>query len=153
MDFGTKADILVIFANAIDTVGEDGSKIRGCSIHYVFVNTPAASRTVEDVTKPVGMQRGKSWLDYDIRRKVRVAPAIYEGTFEMSVGSDGKPTLKLVDIGYKCHVEFVPYHIPAVEYPGMVSCDSPTLSALQEALKQLNASADAEAKSGKKASG
>ena len=38
MDFSQKCDILVFFANAIDTIGEDGSKIRGCTIHYVFLN-------------------------------------------------------------------------------------------------------------------
>lgn len=27
-------------------------------------------------------------------------PGIYDGTFEMTVGSDGKPVLKLVDVDF-----------------------------------------------------
>lgn len=150
MDFTTKTDILVFFANAIDTVGEDGSQIKGCSIHYVFMNTLSSRAVVDDVRKPVGMQRGKSWMDYGMRSKVRIAPAIYEGTFEMAVGSDGKPSLKLVDIGYKSNVEFVPYLVPAVEHPGMIHCDAPSSSELQAVLEQLSHSAEADPKSGKK---
>lgn len=150
MDFTTKTDILVFFANAIDTVGEDGSQIKGCTIHYVFMNTLSSRSIVEDVRKPVGMQRGKSWMDYEMRSKVRIAPAVYEGTFEMAVGSDGKPSLKLVDIAYKSNVEFVPYLVPAVEHPGMVKCDAPSSSELREALKQLERPAEADPKAGRK---
>lgn len=137
MDIGlsSKCDILVFFANAIDTTGEDGSKIRGCTIHYVFLNTVMAVQSEYDITKPVGMQRGKSWLDYEMRNKVLIAPAIYEGTFEMGVGSDGKPTLKLVDIAYKANVRFVPYSLPGLDLPGMVPCDAPSSADLMEALK------------------
>lgn len=146
MDIGltSKCDILVFFANAIDTTGEDGSKIRGCTIHYVFLNTVMAVQSEYDITKPVGMQRGKSWVDYQMRDKVRIAPAIYEGTFEMGVGSDGKPTLKLVDIAYKANVQFVPYSLPGLELPGMVSFDAPSSAELREALKVLEKSAEPE---------
>lgn len=137
MDFKTKTDILVFFANAIDTKGEDGSQIRGCTIHYVFMNNVMGVQSEYDVTKPVGMQRGKSWVDYQMRDKVRIAPAIYEGTFEMAVGSDGKPSLKLVDIAYKSNVQFVPYVLPGLDLPGMVPCDAPTSTDVREALKAL----------------
>ncbi len=141
MDFTTKTDILVFFANAIDTVGEDGSNIKGCTIHYVFINSVSALTADDvdyDILKPVGMQRGKSWVDYGMRDRVRVAPAIYEGTFNMSVGSDGKTVLKLVDISYKSHVCFVPYLISSVSYPGMLPCDAPSSYELKEALARVN---------------
>ena len=142
MDFKTKTDILVFFANAIDTKGEDGSSIRGCTIHYVFMNNVMGVQSEYDITKPVGMQRGKSWVDYQMRDKVRIAPAIYEGTFEMAVGSDGKPTLKLVDIAYKSNVYFVPYVLPGLDLPGMVPCDAPTSEEVMEALAAMKKPAE-----------
>lgn len=142
MDFKTKADVLVFFANAIDTKGEDGSQIRGCTIHYVFLNNMIGVQSEYDLTKPVGMQRGKSWVDYQMRDKVRIAPAIYEGTFEMAVGSDGKPTLKLVDIAYKSNVQFVPYVLPGLDLPGMVPFDAPTSEEVREALETLKKPAE-----------
>lgn len=142
MNLTSKADILVFFANAIDTTGEDGSKIRGCTIHYVFMNTVMAAQSEYDIEKAVGMQRGKSWVDYAMRDKVRIAPAIYEGTFEMAVGSDGKPTLKLTDIAYKSHVRFVPYVIPGLELPGMIPCDAPDSSSVMAALDTLKVPAE-----------
>ncbi len=144
MGFLQKCDILVFFANAIDTIGEDGSKIRGCTIHYVFLNQMYAVQSEYDITKPVGMQRGKSWVDYAMRDKVRLAPAIYEGTFEMAVGSDGKPSLKLTDIAYKSNVRFVPYRVEGLELPGMVSCDAPDFLSVQRVLNMLNEPAEPE---------
>ncbi len=141
MNLTSKADILVFFANAIDTTGEDGSRIYGCTIHYVFLNTMISAQSEYDITKAVGMQRGKSWVDYNMRDKVRIAPAIYEGTFEMAVGSDGKPTLKLTDIAYKSHVQFVPYVLPGLELPGMIPCDAPDSASVRAALDSLKAPA------------
>lgn len=142
LNLTSKTDILVFFANAIDTTGEDGSRIYGCTIHYVFLNTMVSAQSEYDITKPVGMQRGKSWVDYNMRDKVRIAPAIYEGTFEMAVGSDGKPTLKLTDIAYKSHVQFVPYILPGLELPGMIPCDAPDSSSVRAALATLKAPAE-----------
>lgn len=139
MNLTSKADILVFFANAIDTTGEDGSRIYGCTIHYVFLNTMVSAQSEYDITKSVGMQRGKSWVDYNMRDKVRIAPAIYEGTFEMAVGSDGKPVLKLTDIAYKSHVQFVPYILPGLELPGMIPCDAPDSASVRAALDTLKA--------------
>lgn len=141
MNLTSKADILVFFANAIDTTGEDGSKIRGCTIHYVFLNTMMSAQSEYDIEKAVGMQRGKSWVDYIMRDKVRIAPAIYEGTFEMTVNSDGKNILKLIDIAYKSHVQFVPYVIPGLELPGMIPCDAPDSASVRAAFDSLKASA------------
>ncbi|MCD8039809.1 MAG: hypothetical protein LUE96_12120 [Lachnospiraceae bacterium] len=95
MDFTTKSDILVFYVNAIDSKSDDGSQIRGCSVHYLFWGdgTQLAPTSEPDITKPIGMMRGKSWIDYGLRNKIRIAPALYEGTFQMGVGSDGKPTL------------------------------------------------------------
>ena len=41
-------------------------------------------------------------------KKIVSAPALYEAEFEMSVGSDGKPVLKIVDLDYVCDVSMTP---------------------------------------------
>ncbi len=123
MDFTNKADILIFYANAIDSTGEDGSSINGCSVHYLFWGEDGVAlvgQSEPDVTKPVGMMRGKSWVDYALRNKIRIAPAIYEGTFTMTVGSDGKPALKLIDVAYKSNVEMKAYKLPGLVIPGMI---------------------------------
>lgn len=119
----TKADILVIYANAFDSKGEDGSAINGCTVHYLFWGengTAMIGQSEPDITKPVGMQRGKSWVDYYLRNKIRIAPAIYEGTFKMDVDSKGKPTLKMVDIAYKSNVRMEAYKLNGIDVPGML---------------------------------
>lgn len=47
-----------------------------------------------------GIRRGKSFLKADKVHKVSYVPGIYDGTFEMTVGSDGKPVLKLTDVDF-----------------------------------------------------
>lgn len=121
--FQTKADILVIYANAFDSKGEDGSAINGCTVHYLFWGengTAMIGQSEPDITKPIGMQRGKSWVDYYLRNKIRIAPAIYEGTFKMDVDSKGKPTLKMVDIAYKSNVRMEAYKLNGIVVPGML---------------------------------
>jgi hypothetical protein len=123
MEFTNKADILIFYANAMDSKTADGSEIHGCSVHYFFWGengTALVGQSEPDVTKPVGLQRGKSWVDYSLREKIRIAPAIYEGTFAMSVGSDGKAVLKLVDVAYKSNVKMEAYTVDGLHVPGMV---------------------------------
>lgn len=119
-----KVDILVLFANAYDMKdGETGERISGTTVHYLFWGThgDALTRTVDfEGEKPVGYQRAKVSLPYEARKKLAVAPAIYEGSFTMAVGSDGKPVLKLVDVAYKCNVDFAESVNAGFEVPGMV---------------------------------
>lgn len=119
----SKTDILIFYANAFDSRGEDGSTINGCTVHYMFWGengTALVGQSEPDVKKPIGMQRGKSWVDYDIRNKIRIAPAIYEGTFRMDVDSKGKPVLKLVDVAYKSNVRMQAYRVNGLVIPGML---------------------------------
>lgn len=148
--FRTKVDIMVIYANAFDSKGEDGEIINGCTVHYLFWGdggTALIGQSEPDITKPVGMQRGKSWVDYELRNKIRIAPAIYEGTFKMDVDSKGKSMLKLVDIAYKSNVKMEAYKLDGLFVPGMVddvdSSPDPTqdlvTSASEEALGSTSA--------------
>lgn len=119
----TKCDVLVTYVKATDSVGDDGRPIRGCSVIYNFWgdNGFAFNPVSEpDPTVAIGLRPGKAWIDLSMRDKVRIAPAIYEGTFKMDVDKDLKPTLKLVDLAYKSHVEFKPRTIEGLYVPGMI---------------------------------
>lgn len=119
-----KAKILVLFANAYDMLDENKNKLTGCSVHYLFwgENGEAVMSAAEfDSSKPVGIQRAKCSLDLSARTKIVVAPAIYEGTFEMKVNGSGKAVQQLVDIAYVSHVEIKAKELPGFFAPGMIT--------------------------------
>lgn len=123
MGLTNKAKILVFFANAYDMQDDRGRAMNGCSVHYFFwgENGEALiSQSEFNPTKSVGYQRAKCSMDYVLREKLVVAPAIYEGTFVMETGGDGKPVNKLKDVAFICHVDFIPHIIPGFVVPGMV---------------------------------
>lgn len=131
----TKLPILVTFANAVDSKGDDGKPIVGCTVNYFFLgedNDGMNTRSEWDISKPVGQQRGKSWSDYDLREKIPLAPAVYEGTFSMKVGSDGKPVLTLIDVAYICNVMMVLKENPGLVVPGMLNPPSNAADTLDE---------------------
>ena len=104
----SKAKIMILFANQYDMKDDSGNKVTGCSVHYLFwgENGEALASEAEfDPTKPVGVQRAKCSLDPMFRNKIVVAPGLYEGTFEMVTGSDGKPVNRLRDVAFISHVE------------------------------------------------
>lgn len=120
--FSTKAKILILFANAYDMKDEMGDRVSGCSVHYLFWGENGESMipmSETDATKPVGMQRAKCSVDAILRNKIQIAPAIYEGDFEMKTGSDGKPVLRLKDVAYVSNVEMKEKVIPGLYVPGM----------------------------------
>ena len=132
MDFDLgmmKTKILVLFANAYDMLDEDRNKLLGCSVHYLFWGENG-ERLLEqsewDTSQPVGIQRAKCSLDYSIRNKIPVAPAIYEGTFKMVVGGDGKPVMKLQDVAYYSSVRMTEHIVPGLVIPGMVNHAQPS---------------------------
>lgn len=118
-----KIDVLVLFANAYDIKDDSGNQVSGTSVHYVFWGDKgAAFQRISDFdgNGPVGYQRAKVSLSVDARKKIPIAPAIYEGTFTMTVGSDGKPVMKLIDVAYKCNVKFSEEINAGLVVPGMV---------------------------------
>jgi len=40
--------------------------------------------------------------------KIKRAPALYDAEFSMSIGSDGKPVLKIIDLDYISDVQITP---------------------------------------------
>lgn len=103
-EISNKMRILVTFANTYDMPAEVGrDAMKGCTVHYFFLGENGeAFRPVRDYdpAQPLGYQRSKVSLDYTMRGKIKAAPAVYDGYFNMTVGGDGKPTLKLVDLEY-----------------------------------------------------
>lgn len=94
-----KMKILVTFANEWDMTADGGEK--GCTINYFFFGENGEMMKANSYTKgAIGYQRAKVSLDYYKRDKLRKVPAIYDATMEMSVGSDGKPVMKVVDVDY-----------------------------------------------------
>lgn len=134
----TKTKILVLFANTYDMLTERQEQMKGCSIHYLFWGENGEkllSQTEWDVSKPVGIQRAKCSIDMSLRTKVPVAPAIYEGQFTMTVGSDGKPVLRLTDISYVANLEVKAKTIPGLVVPGMITyMDTPEAVAAYNAV-------------------
>lgn len=121
-DFTTTSRIMILFANTYDMLDERQQQRTGCSIHYLFFGENGeqiATQTEYDVNKPVGYQRAKCSIDMALRAKIPFAPAIYDGEFMMTVGSDGKPVLKLKDVSFVSMVDISPRMDPSVMVPGM----------------------------------
>lgn len=103
-EISNKMRILVTFANTYDMPAENGrDAMKGCTVHYFFLGENGEAfrpQISSDPSLPIGYQRSKVSLDYTKRGKIDVVPGVYDGEFTMSVGSDGKPTLKLIDLSY-----------------------------------------------------
>lgn len=97
-----KMKILLMYSGAIDIPARDGRDgIEGVSIECYFFGENGEQLNPKAVVDGVsGTRRIKSFLASDKIHKVKYVPGIYDGTFELAVGSDGKPTLKLVDVDY-----------------------------------------------------
>ena len=101
--------ILLMYANEYNIKDENGRSVRGCTINYYFFGEDGnALQTDAQKVGSVGYQRAKCSLDYAARDHIYRVPAIYDASFEMAVGSDGKPILKAVDLQYVQDVKFVP---------------------------------------------
>lgn len=97
-----KMKILVMFVQELDIPASEGrDALRGTSIEYFFFGDNGEivqpKLIVEDTA---GMRRGKSMLPPELIHKISYIPGIYDGTFEMTIGSNGKPTLKLTDLNF-----------------------------------------------------
>lgn len=123
-EISTKAKILILFANTYNMVSENGNALSGCSVHYLFWGEDGEKLLEEsqwDVSQPVGVQRSKASIDASLRVKIPIAPALYEGTFVLATGGDGKPVLRLQDVAFICPVRIKENYIEGLIVPGMVS--------------------------------
>lgn len=97
-----KMKIMVYFTSVLDIPAREGNdSIEGVSVEYLFFGENGEQ--VESKVSPdgsSGTRRGKAFMDSSIADKISYVPGIYDGTFEMSVNKDGKPTLSLTDIEF-----------------------------------------------------
>lgn len=127
-ELNTKAKILILFANTYDMLDEKQQQRTGYTVHYLFWGEDGEqffTQSEWDPNKPVGIQRAKCSIDMSLRAKIPFAPAVYEGDFRMTVGSDGKPVLKLCDVAYVSHIDVKGKTIPGMVVPGMVVQEAP----------------------------
>jgi len=93
-----KEKIVVLFANPYSVRDEgDGHVSEGISCSYIMGDS------LESVMSPngaLGQRPAKGSLKRDLWEKFCSAPGLYEGSFDMNIGSDGKPMLKLVDVDF-----------------------------------------------------
>lgn len=93
--------ILVTYAKEYDMTNEKGERQIGCTINYFFFGKAGEMmKPTSGLAGAVGYQRAKCSLDLDKRKRIKKAPAIYDAIMEMSIGSDGKPVMKVVDLTY-----------------------------------------------------
>ena len=94
-----KFRIFLYYSGLVDMKAtETRDAVKGVSMEFLFYGEHGEQ--VEPTVSADGVsgtRRGKSFLSEDKLHKVSYVPGIYDGTFEMTVGSDGKPVLKLVD--------------------------------------------------------
>lgn len=100
-----KMKILVFHVNPYNIKQDDGSVASGLLVTYFFFGENGEElKKVEGYDGQLGYARAKSNLDVLKRVSFPSLPAIYEGEFVMTIGSDGKPVIKLVDAEYLCDV-------------------------------------------------
>lgn len=97
-----KFRIFLFYSGLVDMKAtETRDAVKGVSMEFLFYGEHGEQ--VEPIVSADGIsgtRRGKSFLSDDKLHKVSYVPGIYDGTFEMTVGSDGKPVLKLVDVDF-----------------------------------------------------
>lgn len=94
--------ILVTFVNKYEMKDEQGRDRRGVSVQYMFFgeNGEQLQAREVDFEKANGWRTAKGSLPIELLGKFKAVPGIYDGNFEMNVGSDGKPTNKLIDVDF-----------------------------------------------------
>lgn len=97
-----KFRFFLFYSGLVDIKAREGhDAVEGVSMEFLFYGEHGEQ--VEPVVSADGIsgtRRGKSFLKADKVHKVSYVPGIYDGTFEMTVGSDGKPVLKLTDVDF-----------------------------------------------------
>ncbi len=97
--------IILLYAAQYEIADEKTGEIkRGVTCNYYFNSDLHAQ---DNTNGSKGTRPAKGSLDYMLMGKIKSAPALYDAKFEMNVGSDGKPVLKIVDLDYVGDVSMV----------------------------------------------
>lgn len=98
MDFSMKQEIIVLFASPYRIVDERTGEVnQGVSVSYLLNSDlkPEVGGNGQ-----MGVKPAKASLDVLELPMLIKAPALYEGTFYMKVGSNNKPELALSKVKY-----------------------------------------------------
>lgn len=93
-----KQKIILLYSKEYSITDENtNKKIEGITSYYLFSED---LKPVFGTDGSLGLRPAKANLGYGKLSKLSKVPAIYDGTFEMSVDANGKPMLKLVDVDF-----------------------------------------------------
>lgn len=100
-----KQKIILLYANQYSVRDEDTRELKeGVTCNYYF-NTELSA--VGNADGSVGMRPAKGSFPLELFFKIKKAPAIYEATFDMKIGSDGKPVLTIADLDFVEEISIV----------------------------------------------
>lgn len=90
--------IILLYAGQYQITDEATGEIKqGVTCNFYF-NTDLRAEDNKNGSK--GTRPAKGSIDFLLMKKIVSAPALYNAKFEMSIGSDGKPVLKILDLDY-----------------------------------------------------
>lgn len=146
-----KMQIILLYAGQYQIVDESSGEIKqGVTCNYYF-NTDLRAEDNKNGTK--GTRPAKGSIDFLLMKKIKSAPALYEAEFEMQIGSDGKPVLRIQDLDYisDIFIGVVSSGAPGVSsVPGASSASgTPDASKAPQAVPETSAD-PASGRSGKK---
>lgn len=98
--------IMVTYVSEYNMKNDDGQQVEGCTVNYFFFGQNGENfKGMTNEKGAIGFQRAKCSIDISQRAQFPKVPGIYDASFIMSVGSDGKPVLKLSTIDFIGDVE------------------------------------------------
>lgn len=107
-----KQDILLLFAGTYSVPDERTGVINeGCSVSYYMVTDLSA---VKNPDGTLGLRPAKCTVESDyLGTKINRAPAMYSAEFGFKIGSNGKPTLYIMDLEYKSDIVVDSLYMPS----------------------------------------
>lgn len=101
-----KQNIVMFYAKNYDMMDEKGEQREGVSVAYFM----GGFAPIHNADGSAGLRPSKGSLPAGYMSRLPKVPAMYEGVFTLSVGSDGKSMLKLTDARYlgEAELELVP---------------------------------------------
>lgn len=113
------AKILITFAGPYSIPAQNGQPgMTGCGVEYFFwgENGETMIPQVHEGSAVKGVRRAKANLDVNEIYFITEVPGLYNGVFEIKIGSDGKPvtTLKSVTLDENFDVSITQVKKPSV---------------------------------------
>lgn len=95
---GMRYRIILLYAGQYSIPDEVTGVINAGVSCSFYMNTDLVPRDNKDGTK--GLRPSKGSIDFNLMKKIKRAPAVYDAEFEMMADSKGKTVLKIQDLDY-----------------------------------------------------